>query len=346
MLEVGKDVEPPEEEPRGDAAGSDCSVAGILRLVGSEPSAQMLMELGKGPLRTRQLTDRIEDCSARSVYRRAGDMEACGLICREREPGVPSKVVLSLTEPAGRELFRLLRAFAATSMDPLPGESGPALPWARLNLLGELWKLGMLEELSYEPRSLAQFSRGDHELTFHQVSRRVSLFIADGLLTVAPSEGMAKRYELTHLGRRCMTLVAGIGRWRRHLPGDEPGLTIDEMATVLRAAMSLTRLPEHMGKNLELRVAGPADAAGNREVQTLQGTVDIDGTLRYTANASESAEGSAGATINTWFAALLDGNRGRIRVRGEQALVDSFMTQLYDVLWGKVTLPSTVASDG
>lgn len=328
------------------ALAPDRSVADVLRLVGTGAGTQILMALGRGPLRTRQLTDRVEDFSARSVYRHAGEMEDFGLIEREQEPGVPSKVVLRLSEPAGRELFRLLRAFAATSMSRSPGRGHP-FPWPPSGLLSELWKLGFLEELSYEPRSLAQFARGDHELTFHQVNRRIGLLLAGGLLTTTPPTGNGKRYELTNYGRRCMALVAGIGRWRRHvLAGGGPGLTIPEMATVLRVAMPLVTLPEHIGERIDLTVTSAGDANGHREMQTLRGVVDIDGSLYLTAEAGEVAEGSAAATINTWFAALLDSNRGRMRVRGDLRLVDSCLTQLHSVLWEESATRATLAGNG
>jgi len=343
MLELGKDT---GVEAREDTVTLERSVANVLRMIDTGAGGQILMALGSGALRTGQLADRVEDFSARSVYRRASEMEAFGLIDRNQDPGVPSKVVLRLSEPAGRELFRLLRAFATASIPRSPSEERHFL-WPPLNLLGELWELGFLEELSYEPRSLAQFARGEHELTFHQVSRRIGLSLSGGLLAASPPAGNGKRYELTNYGRRCMALIAGIGRWRRRVLADRsPGLTIAEMATLLRATMPLTTLPEHLGESIELAITGSAEAGGQRRMQVLQGTVDSDGTLRYAAAAGESAGGSAGATINIWLAALLDGNRGRMRVRGNLGLVDSFLTQLYDVLWEapiRATLPSTDA---
>jgi DNA-binding HxlR family transcriptional regulator len=349
VLELSKTIEKQTGEIREDAVASACSVADILRLIGTGAGAQILMALGGSPLRTRQLTDRVEGFSPRSVYRHTSEMEACGLIDRDQVSGVPSKVVLRLSEPAGRELFKLFRAFATTPTTRPPANSEPLFSWSLLNLLGELWKLGFLEELSYEPRSLTQFARGGHELTFHQVNRRIGLSLSSGLLTASPQAGNGKRYELTRYGRRCMALIAGVGRWRRHVLADRtPGLTIAEMVTVLRVAMPLTVLPEHIGESIDLSVAGAADANGHRDMQTLRGTVGSDGTVRYTADAEGPAEGAAGATINIWFAALLDGNRGRMRVRRDLDLVDSFLTQLYDMLWNTVTRakPAGTAAGG
>jgi hypothetical protein len=55
--------------------------------------------------------------------------------------------------------------------------------------------------------------------------------------------------------------------------------------------------------------------------------------VRCSRERRASADGSAAATINTWFGVLLDGNRGRVKVAGNLQLVDACLTQLYDVLW-------------
>jgi len=271
-------------------------------------------------------------------------MEAHGLIDRSEESGVPSKVTLSLSEPAGRELFRLVQDFAATPMSQLPGGGSNAHSWSSLNRLSELWELGFVEELSRESRSLTELAGGPHELTYHQVNRRAGLFLASGLLLISPVRAHGKRYELTDHGRRRMALITGIGRWRRHVIADGAGgLTIAEMATVLRAVLPLPVFPRHLGMSLDLGVSGARDANGHRSKQMLRGTVDLDGIMRSDDGAERFVDGSARATINIWFAALLDGNRGRMRVRGDLDLVDSLLTQLYDLLWEKDGQPAVAA---
>jgi len=325
-----------EGQARGETVALDSSVATILRLIGTGPGGQILMALGPGALRTGQLATCVEDFSSRSVYRHVSKMEAHGLIERTTEPGVPSKVTLSLSEPAGRELFRLFHDFAATSMSQLPGGGSTAHSWSSLNRLGELWESGFVNELSHESRSLTELAGGPHEMTYHQVNRRAGLFLASRLLVISPVRGHGKRYELTDHARRRMALIAGIGRWRRHVIVDGAvGLTITEMATVLRAVLPLPVFPLNVGMSIDLRVSGPLNANGQRDKQTLRGTVDLEGIMRCGDEIKRLVEGSAAATINIWFAALLDGNRGRISVRGNLGLVDSFLTQLYDLLWEK-----------
>lgn len=322
------------QELRLSSARADFSVAGILRLLGSGPGAQILMALGSRSLRTEQLAERVQDFSSRSVYRYVSRMEAHDLIDRRREPGVPSKVVLSLREPTGRELFRLLRTFTATASSRAFSRGRWSGPWSPMNLLSELWQLGFVKELSREPRPVTELSQVAQNLTYHQVNRRVGLFHSGGLLLASPTKRAGRQYSLSDYGRSCMALVAGIGRWRRHVIADGiPGLSVGEMATVLRAVIPLARLPHHREMTLSLGVSGDVDESGHRTVQTLGVGIDGSGKPCCLGDVDDQADGSAVATTNTWFSALLDGNRGRVQVRGDLTLVDSLLTGLYDVLW-------------
>lgn len=299
----------------------DRSVAGVLHLLGTEPGRQILTELGHGPLRTKQLTERVREFSARSIYRSVGRLASFGLIDRYEEPGTPSKVLLRLTKPAGRNLFRLRRAFGTTPAD-------------EMCLLGELWEPGLVEELSRGPRSLMDLLEQPHHLTYHQVKRRASMAVERGLLEISPHKGHRNRYEMAARGRRQMGLVVAIGRWRqRYLLADEsPGLEAEELATVLRAVLPLTLLPAPAETRIDLIVTG-AEEYGHRPTATVAGRVGPEGAVRFDPRPEREADGSASATINTWFAALLDGRRGRIRVRGDLGLVDSCVTQLDKALW-------------
>jgi DNA-binding HxlR family transcriptional regulator len=311
----------------------DDSVAGLLRLVGAGAGGQILMALGTGPLRTGELTELIHQFSPRSVYRYASKMHERDIVDRFEEAGVPSVVVLSLSDPPGRNLYRLLRTFAATSGARLPSEGRDFESWASLSRLGELWDLGFVEELSRGSRSLTQLAQSAPEMTYHQVNRRLGLFVSCGLL-VRLQHGHLKHFGLTDHGRRRMALVASVGRWRRrHLGEGTPGLTIPEMATVLRTALPLILLPKFAGMNVDFGVSGGVDQNGHREDETLQGTIGLDGTMRFDGAVEPSANSSARGTINTWFAALLDGKRGRMQVGGELPLVDACLTQLHEVLW-------------
>jgi len=293
------------------------------------------MALGAGPLRTEELLQRLRHVARRSAFRYTTALADRELIERLEEAGVPSVVILSLTDPAGRNLYRVLGAFANTTLARLPTAENDIQTWSSLNLLSQLWGSGFVERLSHEPLTLTQLAGGPHGLSFHQVTRRMRRFADSGLLIAGASSGRGKRYELSAHGRRRMALIAGLGRWRHRylLTGEPSGLTGTEMVTLLRSALPLILLPNFSGRSFELGVSSPADRYGQRTVQHLQGAIGTDGTIRCDLSPRASVDGSATGTMNTWFAALLDDNRGRMRTTGALPLVDACLKQLHKVLW-------------
>jgi DNA-binding HxlR family transcriptional regulator len=324
------------------------SIAGVLRLVGTGAGGPILMALGTGPLRTQQLTDRLNHLSPRSAYRHIGNLRDHGLVARQEESGVPTRVVLALSDPLGRKLCQLLCSFVSSTMSRLPRRGNGAQPWEALAVLGDFWELGLIEELSRGPKSVVELAREAHPMTYHQVNRRAKLFATYGLASSYNSHGEGKCFELTEDGRRCVGLILGIGRWRQRyiLQNQIPGLTIAEVASVLRAALPAVKLPEFAGKSIDLEVSESGNGNGYRTKEVLQGHVASDGTIRCDLQRGAPGDGTAAATINTWFGVLLDGNRGRVKVRGDLSLVDACLTQLYQALWEAPSSPPVVSGVG
>src|SRR3954447_21036583 len=138
---------------REDACVAGASTADGLRLLSAGATGAILMALGEGPLRTKTLTEQVPGYAPRTIYRYAGKLAELEVVEREEEPGVPSKVVHTLTEECGSELYELVNRFADSSMTRLPDGRIDAHAWASLGLLADLWETGMIEELSWVPRS-------------------------------------------------------------------------------------------------------------------------------------------------------------------------------------------------
>ncbi len=215
----------------------------FLRLFGAGAAGSIVLALGDGPLRTKELTARVPGYAPRTVYRYVSKLAELGAIEREEEPGVPSKVVHSLADPCGVELHELVGAFARASLDILPDGEVVSHSWGSLTLLADLWESGMFQELNAGPCTATELAGVSHELSFHQVSRRTSLFVIGGLIRETEDGGRRRRYELTEQARRETAMIAGLGGWReRHLaPAGEPGLTAVETAELLRAALPLAQ---------------------------------------------------------------------------------------------------------
>jgi len=325
------DLQPSE---RDDACVAGASTAGVLRLLSAGATGAILMALGEGPLRTKTLTEQVPGYAPRTIYRYAGKLAELEVVEREEEPGVPSKVVHTLSEPCGTELYTLVNRFADSSLTRLPDGRIDAHAWASLGLLADMWEAGMVEDLSCGGRSPTDLARGHHGLSYHQVNRRAGLFKTGGLLDEWQGPGRRRCYGLTEKTRRKMGLIVGIARWRhRHVVAeDEEGMTAEEMATVIRVTLPLVRLPEHRGKCLQLSVFSEDDVPGS-EGQTLWAEVNDDGSIHSCAEQPADPDAWSRGKVKDWIPVFLDGESRGILIGDDDHFVEAVISSLYEVLW-------------
>ena len=304
----------------------------VLRLLGAGATGSILLALGRGPLRTKELTKQVPGFAPRTIYRYAGKLADIGVVEREEEPGVPSKVVHRLTDPSGAELHRVVAAYAEASLERLPSGDVGVHSWGSLAMVADLWESGMVEELNLGPRTATELARGQRFLSYHQVSRRAVLFETGGLIAEWPGAGRRRRYELTANARRAMALVAGIARWRRHheVEAGEAELSPAETACLLRTTLPLLRLPGHGGKTLGIEVLSADGERG--EFEPVTATVGADGTL-VVSEMSGSAQGWGSGQPVAWLDTLVDGTPGLLQIGGDSALVEDCVAGLHRTLW-------------
>lgn len=314
---------------------SDLTIAGVLRLLGAGAGGSILMALRDGPLRTKELTERVPGYAPRTIYRYAAKLAELGIVEREERPGVPSKVVHRLTEPCGRELAELVDAYADASLGRLPSGEIGAHEWGSFALVADLWESGMVEALDLGERSLTELSQGDHDLSFHQVSRRAGLFSIGGFINETTEGTRRRRFTLTEKARRAMALIAGIGRWRRRhvLPKGTAGLTSGEAAGLIRTVLPLVSLPEHGGKSFELRIS-PRGGSGAEE-ERVWAEVGADGSVISCSEPAAEIDSVARGQVAIWIDAILDGSQVDLSARGDARLLDECLRQLHAVLWGQ-----------
>jgi len=313
---------------------SDLTITGVLRLLGAGASGSILMALREGPLRTKELTERVPGYAPRTIYRYAAKLAELGIVEREEEPGVPSKVVHRLTEPSGRELAELVDAYADASLGRLPSGEIGAHEWGSFALVADLWESGMIGALNLGERSLTELSQGDHDLSFHQVSRRASLFSIGGFIRETTDGTRRRRFTLTEKARRAMALIAGLGRWRRRhvVPKGTAGLTSGEAAGLMRTVLPLVSLPEHPGKVLELKISPPGGSGAEEE--KVWAEVEADGSVTSCPEPAATIDSVARGHVAVWIDAILDGPQKDLTARGDARLLDECLRQLHRVLWG------------
>lgn len=314
------------------AAGA--TIADVLRLLSAGATGPILMALGEGPLRTKELTQQVPGYTPRTIYRYAGRLAELEVIEREEGSGVPSKVVHRLAEPWGSELYELVNRFADASLTRLPDGRIDAQTWASLGLLADLWETGMIEQLSCGARSPTELAQGPHGLSYHQVNRRAGLFAASGLLSEVEGSAGRRRYSLTEKTRGTMGLVVGIARWRHHhvIAEDEEGMTGEEMVKALRAVLPLVKIPPHRGKGLRLDVLEAKGLAG-AAAAAVWAKVEADGTVYNRAEPTPNTEGWARGKIGAWIRAVLDGNPEKVMIRGDGDLVADCLNGVHAALW-------------
>lgn len=315
---------------QGASCLEEVSTAGLMRLLGAGASGAILMALGRGPLRTKRLTQQVPGYVPRSVYRYAAKLATLGVIEREEEPGVPSKVVYRLSRPCGGQLYELIEGFAGASLERLPDGRIDSRAWASLGSLADLWEAGMIEELSREACSPTQLARIPHGLSYHQVVRRVALFKADGMLREQPSRGRRHSYVLTEKARRKAILFLAIDRWRNDnvaVESREP-LTAAEMATMLRVVLPLARAPRHAGRCVRLSVSD--EDSGETKPGEIWARVEADGAV-VASSPLESPSACARGRVEDWTALLLDSDSKRVFVDGEAEVVTEALGALHEV---------------
>lgn len=307
----------------------ELTVGGVLRMLSAGASGSILMALDQGPLRTKELTERVPGYAPRTIYRYANKLAQLGVIERHEEPGVPSKVIHSLTQPSGRELCDLVEAYADASLSRLPDGQINSHDWGALALLADLWESGMIEALNLGARTPTELARGGHGWSFHQVSRRARLFAIGGFLAEIPSGARRRRYTLTGKTRRAMALIAGVGRWRRRhiVPAGQTGLTPAETVVLLRTALPLVLLPEHGGKSFQLEVLEVEEPIRFR--------VEAGGAVVGFASPGSLADATAQGPVKAWVDSVLDGSTEGIRADGDASLITACLSRLSTTIWAR-----------
>jgi DNA-binding HxlR family transcriptional regulator len=317
----------------------------VLRLLGLGASGAILMALGDGPLRTKELTEQVRGYTPRTIYRYSSKLGEAGILERHEEPGVPSKVTHALTDPKGRELYELVVAYANASFIRLPDGRIDAHAWGSLAMLADLWESGLIEELNLGPKSPTELAQLEHGLSYHQVNRRASLFAIGGFLREEVARGNRRAYVLTEQARRGMALIAGIGRWRRRHVVSEgaSGLTPQEAGGVLRTALPLVALPDHGGKKLSLEIA---PVGGDEETDSVWAVIEPDGKARSCEGPLPEADGRAHGKVTAFIDAILDGPQSGLRLDGDEHLLRTCFERLHSTLWRAWPANSAAPAEG
>ncbi len=101
-----------------------CPVAHALDLVGERWSLLVVRELQDGPLRYTDLLERLDSCSTNVLAARLRDLEAAGVVRRERLAPPAASTVYVLTEEGEglRDVLAALAHWGARTLGPPPSD--------------------------------------------------------------------------------------------------------------------------------------------------------------------------------------------------------------------------------
>ena len=107
------------------------------------------------------------------------------------------------------------------------------------------------------------------------------------------------------------------------------------MATLLRAALPLIKVPQHKGKCLRLEIRA-GDEQESAEGETVWAKVEGDGTIAPCADAHVTTDAWGRGEIAAWIPVVLDGESRGVLVGADGACLSDCLSRLYDALWAPI----------
>jgi len=192
----------------------------------------------------------------------------------------------------------------------------------------------MLEQLGTAPRTATELASLGHALSFHQVRRRIDLYLIGAMICEVQNGSRHRRYELTSDARKAMGLVTGLGRWReRHAkPAGTPGLTRPETARLLRTTLPLVVLSKHYGKQFNL-VIGSRAQSDTDGLEVVRAMVSTEGRIVDGGNRAATVATWGRGEVGDWIEVLLQGTEGRIRASEDDPLIEAVLQGMHKALW-------------
>lgn len=305
-----------------DPGGTEARAGGrVLRLLSDVLNVSILRLLARGPLPTPELGERVGPASRTTRFSRLRDLEALGVIRREKRGGSPP-VTYCMLSASGTALLPVARRFAAwLNQGPVnPGRPRQTGDAQAIKALAAGWHTTALRWLAEGPRTVTDLaSRCSPEATYNDV-RRTRLALADaGLVEPVRASGRGSPYGLSQWARCAVAPLAAAARWERNFLAGAAGIfTATEGETLLLLGLALIDLL-------------PGALSGACMLQLEEGSgvrVEIeDGRIVSSVPVSENGHlAHVRGSTSAWLDALLDGGRDGLEMRGNTPRLPALLT--------------------
>ncbi|HET9162085.1 MAG TPA: winged helix-turn-helix transcriptional regulator [Solirubrobacterales bacterium] len=306
--------------------------AQTLTLLGVPRTFLILAALGEGPKGQTDLRGAAGTPAQSTLRGQLKQLEATGAILRRRRDAFPGAYEYSLTK-AGDELLTVARhlgAWLAKGPEgPLEIGSEPAR--AAIKGLVDAWLARMLEPLAGDgPLSLTALDARLTTVTYPSIERRLETMRLAGQLEATERDGGGIPHSLTHWCRQGMGPLFAAAHWeRRHRPEGAEPLTRLELETGCKVVAPLLALPPATAGDIQTALTR---RARNARPPRFLGLLEIEnGTLNFSqARSRRKPDAGASGGEDAWFAALLDGERGSLRMSGDTRLVERLLERAHE----------------
>jgi DNA-binding HxlR family transcriptional regulator len=310
----------------------------VLSLLASPLSVPILRAHLDGPLRLPDLRERIGGAAQTTLRGQVGNLRSIGALERQVRSGMPYTVENELTE-AGKGVLAVAEIVEAwltrAPQGPIALGSEPAKGAIRALVGG--WGSTILRALAARPLSLTELSSviGDH--SYPTLERRLSAMRAARQVEPRPDSGRgAKPYGVTDWTRQAVAPLVAAGRCEcEHLPETTDPLTRIDIEAAFLLSVPLVDL-EVTGSGsclLGVDTGIPRNIGASDRLAGVYMEIEEGSIISCSSRLEQDPRTWAVGSIDAWVEAILEGNRDRLRLGGEDpGIADDLIERIHDSL--------------
>lgn len=303
--------------------------AQTLTLLGGPRTALILESLAEGPQGLFALRRDIGSAAQSTMRGHLKTLEGLHALTKRWSTDWPSGIEYELTEP-GLGLLPVLAGLRDWLRDAPGGplETGGERARAAIKGLVLGWSTGVSPALASEARSLTELDKRIPAVSYPTIARCLeTLRLAEQIETRA-RDSRGTPYALTDWLRRGLAPLALAGRWEHeNEPSEAEPIAREDIAaaiSILSPLIDRRKLPAGI---CQLSLSVPA---GGARPKRLMGTIEVasNGISWGSVYPRQKPDAWASGNARAWFTAILDGDLGGLRPRGDRGLPHDLLTAL------------------
>lgn len=306
---------------------------GYTLMMLSMPRVALILRSLAGANKSRQDLRRDSGFPAQSTLRnQLQGLEVAGVLMKHRSDASPEALEYVLTA-SGHELLTVLDSLGiwlgGKPNGGLELDSDPAR--AAIRALADSWIAGMLPLLSTAPLSLTELDKELSRSSYPSLERRLDSLRLAEQVEEGEGGGSGTPYMATKWLRRGIVPIVQAASWEHGNDHEEAeAVTRLEIGSAFTIAAPMLAFPLRLSGICQLAVRAPVPGKRKRAL----GTIEIRaGELIFNGvHPQEKPDAWASGKSADWFAALIEGDTGCLRLSGDRDLALAIFAQIHRVL--------------